>query len=70
MSNCIRIEARMTWFKSDTLPRHYLSEFKTMINIPFKYVTLTTYAFNPSAITRLFCQAAFLCSLMVTVFLS
>ena len=51
--------------KSDTLPQDYLHDYKNMVNIQIKYVTLnTTYAINGSAI--FFCGLPVF--LMVTVF--
>ena len=49
--SCVGIEPRVTRCKSETLTRDYLPDYKSMVNIKLKYVTLnTTYAFNRSAI--------------------
>ena len=45
------IEPRVTGSKSNTLTQDYLPDFKSMVNIKLKYITLnTTYVFTRSAI--------------------
>ena len=51
INNCMGIEPRMTGSKSNTLTQEYLPDFKSMVNIKLKYITLnTTYVFTRSAI--------------------